>query len=142
MNNSVSPKPIEIAKYLLSQDPFSLWMGVEVLEADMGYCKVGCTITKEMCNGFGVTHGGILFSLADTALAFSAASYGKVALAIDNSISFMQKTNAGQNIAASSKILYQSHKIAVFDIKVSKDNEELVAQMKGTVYRTSKDIKL
>lgn len=142
MADSAPTNPLVIANYLLSQDPFSLWMGIEVLEADLGYCKVGCTITNQMCNGFGVTHGGILFSLADTALAFSAATYGKVALAIDNSISFMQKTTAGQKVTASSRILHQSHKIAVFDIKIFKESEELIAHMKGTVYRTSKEIEL
>lgn len=142
MADSVPTNPLGIVNYLLSKDPFSLWMGIEVLEADLGYCKVGCTITNEMCNGFGVTHGGILFALADTALAFSAATYGKVALAIDNSISFMQKTTVGQKVIASSRILHQSHKIAVFEINISHVNEELIAYMKGTVYRTSKEIEI
>ncbi|CAN5144549.1 hydroxyphenylacetyl-CoA thioesterase PaaI [soil metagenome] len=142
MADSDSANPLEITRYLLSKDPFSLWMGIEVLEADLGYCKVGCTITHEMCNGFGVTHGGILFSLADTALAFSAATYGRVALAIDNSISFMQKTTAGNKITASSRVLHQSHKIAVFNINISKESEEVIAYMKGTVYRTSKEIEI
>jgi acyl-CoA thioesterase len=141
MDESIPPKPLDIANSLLSKDPFSLWMGIEVLEADHGYCKVCCTITNEMTNGFGVTHGGIVFSLADTALAFSAATYGKVALAIDNSISFMQKTLPGQKIIATSKVMHQTHKTAVFDIRITRDDDnKLIAQMKGTVYRTGKDI--
>jgi len=118
-------------------------MGIEILEAAPGYCKVCCTITNEMTNAYGVTHGGIVFSLADTALAFSASTYGKVALAIDNSISFMQKTLPGQKIIATSTVLHQTHKTAVFDIKITRDEGgDLIAQMKGTIYRTSKDIEL
>ena len=143
MDESIYPKPFDIANSLLSKDPFSLWMGIEVLEAELGYCKVCCTVSQEMANGFGVTHGGIIFSLADTALAFSAATYGKVALAIDNSISFMQKSEPGEKITASSTVLHQTHKTAVFDIKITRDDgNELIAQMKGTVYRTGKNIEL
>lgn len=143
MDEPIPPKPLDIANSLLSKDPFSLWMGIEVLEADLGYCKVSCTVSSEMTNGFGVTHGGIVFSLADTALAFSAATFGKVALAIDNSISFMQKTLPGQKIIATSTVMHQTHKTAVFDIRVTRDDDdELIAQMKGTVYRTGKDIEL
>jgi len=143
MDESISPKPLDIANSLLSKDPFSLWMGIEVLEAGLGYCKVCCTVSNNMANGFGVTHGGIIFSLADTALAFSAATYGKVALAIDNSISFLQKTLPGQKITATSSVIHQTHKTAVFDIRITRDDEdELIAQMKGTVYRTGKDIEL
>lgn len=142
MDKSSLAEPLSIVNYLLSKDPFSLWMGIEIIEADLGYCKVGCKVKKKMLNAFEVTHGGIIFSLADTALAFSAATYGRVALAIDNSISFMQKSTSGKFITASSKILHLSYKTAVFNITVVNESQELIAQMKGTVYRSDKQIEL
>lgn len=142
MTESSSSNPLMIAKHLLSHDPFSMWMGLDIIEAELGYCKVECAIRKEMVNGFGVTHGGIIFSLADTALAFSAATYGRIALAIDNSISFMKKSNPGQKLTASSRVVYLSNKTAVFDVNVRNENLELISKMKGTVYRSGKEIEI
>ena len=51
-------------------DAFSRWLGVEVLEAAPGHSRIRMTVRDEMVNGFGISHGGIVFSLADSALAF------------------------------------------------------------------------
>lgn len=140
MSDTEQTKPLKIASHLLENDPFSRWMGVKIIEAGEGYCKIECTVKQEMLNGFSVTHGGIVFSLADTALAFASATYGRVSLAIDNSISFSKKTEPGDTLTATAKMVQQSHKIGHFDIQVHNKNFELVAFMKGTVYRTAKEI--
>lgn len=127
----------KIVAHMMEKDEFSRWMGVEVLEVDEGYCRVKCSIKKAMLNGFYVTHGGIIFSLADSALAFSAATYGRVSLAIENSISFTQKTVEGDTLTAESRCLNLSHKTGLFEIKIRNQNEKLIALMKATVYRTS-----
>ena len=57
---------------MLSLDPFSQWLGIEILACEIGNCKVGMTIRKEMLNSMGKAHGGIAYSLADTAFGFSA----------------------------------------------------------------------
>lgn len=134
--------PHKIVQYMLQNDPFSLWMGVELLEVWEGYCKISCPVKKEMMNGFDVTHGGILFSLADSALAFSSATYGRVALAIDNNISFLKQTVTGDTITAESECISLSHKTGVFQVRITNDKNELAALMKGTVYRTSREFEL
>ncbi|WP_158551433.1 PaaI family thioesterase [Rhodohalobacter sp. SW132] len=142
MSENDVPDPLKIVHYLLKDDPFSLWMGVEVEEARTGYCRISCTVTESMLNGFSVTHGGIIFSLADTALAFSAATYGRVSLAIDNSISFLKKSTNGDKIIVISDVIHITHKTGVFEVNVKNSNEELIALMKGTVYRTGEIIKI
>lgn len=132
-----SLSPSEIVSHMLNNDPFSQWMGIEVLEVDKGYCKISCKVKDEMLNGYSVTHGGIVFALADSALAFSSATYGRVSLAIDNSISFVKKTTSGEQLIATSTCINLSHKTGIFDIKVSNFENQLIAAMKGTVYRTS-----
>jgi acyl-CoA thioesterase len=129
-------KARRIVAHMMKHDEFSRWMGVEILDIGEGYCKITCNIKKEMLNGFGVTHGGIAFSLADSALAFSAATYGRISLAIDNSISFTQKTGEGNQLVAESKCLNLTYKTGLFEISVRDENENLVAVMKATVYRT------
>jgi acyl-CoA thioesterase len=93
-----------------------------------------------MLNGFDVVHGGIIFSLADTALAFSAATAGRVALALDNSISFTKKAHIGDTLTAHSKALNLTFKTGLFDVKVTNQSNELIASMKGTVYRTKDEL--
>lgn len=140
MAKSDHPDPLKIVHHLLENDPFSQWMGIEVLDVREGFCKVRCSVRNEMLNGFEVTHGGILFSLADTALAFSAATYGRVALALDNSISYTKKSSVGNQLVATSKCINLSHKTGVFECRITNSSDELLAIMKATVYRTSKEI--
>ena len=142
MDKSDHVDPSKIVQHLLINDPFSQWMGVEIEDVKEGFCKVSCTVRDEMLNGFEVTHGGILFSLADTALAFSAATYGRVALALDNSISFTKKSTTGSRLIASSKCINITHKTGVFECRVTNSSDELLAIMKATVYRTSEEFKL
>lgn len=142
MNENDHPDPQKIVQHLLKNDPFSIWMGVEMEEARTGFCRINCTVTDSMLNGFSVTHGGIIFSLADTALAFSAATYGRVSLAIDNSISFLKKSTNGDKIFAISEVIHITHKTGVFEVNVKNSSDELIALMKGTVYRTGEIIKI
>ena len=65
-----------IISTMYSNDAFSQWMGIERLKESEGYCKLRMTIRPEMCNGFGLCHGGITFSFADSCLAFASNSKG------------------------------------------------------------------
>jgi acyl-CoA thioesterase len=72
---------------MFNNDLFSQWLGIERLQQGIGHCKLRMIIRKEMCNGFGIAHGGITYSLADSALAFASNSHGQEALSIETSIS-------------------------------------------------------
>lgn len=142
MADKTKSDPHQIVKHMLQNDPFSLWMGVEIIEVREGYCKISCPLKKEMMNGFDVTHGGIIFSLADSALAFSSATYGRVALAIDNNISFLKQSITGDTITAESDCISLSNRTGVFQVRITNSSNELIALMKGTVYRTSREFEL
>ncbi|MEX0823516.1 MAG: hotdog fold thioesterase [Balneolaceae bacterium] len=139
MSKTMENRPLDIVKYLLNNDPFSQWMGVELLEASEGFCKISCTVRHEMLNGFNVTHGGIIFSLADSALAFSAATFGRVSLSIDNSVSFVKKSETDEKLTATSRCINLTHKTGIFEVEVKNSSDELIALMKSTVYRTSEE---
>lgn len=142
MTEKTHGKEQQIVEHMMKHDAFSQWMGVEVEEVKEGYCKITCEITDEMLNGFKVTHGGIIFSLADSALAFSAATYGRVSLAIDNSISLFKKTEAGEKITAVSTCINITHKTGVFEVNIFNSKDEKIALMKATVYRTGEEFEL
>jgi len=123
---------------MLSQDPFSTWLGIEVLECKIGRCRVALTIRKEMLNSMGKAHGGISYSLADTAFGFAANTHGKYAVSIETSINHIEALNEGDYLIAESVIEKVNNKLG-FNIVEVKRGEELVALFKGVVYRTQKD---
>ena len=96
-------------------------------------------VRKEMLNGFGIAHGGITYSFADSAFAFASNSRGKKAVSIETSISHLKTVNEGDVLTAKAKEIHVSNKIGTYLIDVTNQNDDLVASFKGTVYRTSKD---
>jgi acyl-CoA thioesterase len=128
----------KIPKKMLSLDAFSQWLGIEILECEIGRCKVGMTLRKEMLNSMNKAHGGITYSLADTAFGFSANTYGKFAVSIETSINHIEALEEGDYITAESIIDETKNKLGFHIIEVKK-GEKLVALFKGVVYRTSKD---
>jgi acyl-CoA thioesterase len=132
----MSKEKYPIINNMLSSDPFSQWMGIELLESESGYCKISMKIRTEMTNGFGVCHGGITFSFADSALAFASNSRGSISLALENNINFTKKVSVGDTLIAETKELQNGRTIGVYKVRVTNQNEELVAEFRGTVYRT------
>src|SRR5437016_14035462 len=78
-----------VLKTMLDKDNFSKWLGIVVDEYREGYCRLHFTIREEMLNGFGIVHGGIVFSAADSAFAFACNSHGQLSVALDVHISFI-----------------------------------------------------
>lgn len=139
MNKNLPPSASHlIPKKMLSLDSFSQWLGIEILECEIGHCKVGMTIRKEMLNSMNKAHGGITYSLADTAFGFSANTYGKFAVSIETSINHIEALEEGDYITAESIIEETKNKLGFHIIEVKKD-KKVVALFKGVVYRTSKE---
>lgn len=126
----------KVINKMMTDDAFSQWLGIEVVEIKPGYTKLEMTVRKEMVNGFNVSHGGIAFSLADSALAFASNSYGRIAVAMENNISFMKKVVAGDTITAETDELSIGRRIGVYNISIMNQNDKQVALFRGTVFRT------
>lgn len=131
--------PEEIVDKMMSEDAFSQWLGVEVLEKPKGSSVLKMTVRKEMTNGFGVAHGGITYSIADSALAFASNSHGVKSMSIETSISHTKPVMVGDVLFARASEKTKGNKIAVYDIPVENQNGEIVALFKGTVYRSGKE---
>lgn len=140
-NNSKTQKlkgSTTIPHKMLSLDPFSQWLGIEILECEIGRCKLGLTVRKDMLNSMGKAHGGITYALADTAFGFAANTHGKYAVSIETSINHIEAVSDGDYLIAESVIEKVNNKLG-FNIIEVKRGDELVALFKGVVYRTSKD---
>lgn len=130
----------QILRKMLEKDAFSKWLGLEIDEITEGACRLHFTPTSDMCNGFETVHGGILFSAADSAFAFACNSHGRIAVALDVSITFTKAVKVGELLDIQAKELYLGNKTSVYEVKIQNSAGDLVALFKGTAYRTSKDI--
>ena len=131
--------PWKIVNKMYYQDAFSQWLGIEIVDVSEGYCQLKMKVRKEMLNGFHIAHGGIAYSLADSALAFASNSHGRKSLSVETSISHMVSIKAGDMLTAMTKELSRSDKIGVYLITITNNENQEIANFKGTVYRTSKD---
>lgn len=129
----------KIVDKMYKNDRFSQWLGIERVNISSGKAVLKMTIRKEMLNGFDIAHGGIVFSLADSALAFASNSYGKRSVSIEASISWPKALKEGDEIIAESVQKSLTNKTAIFDINIKDNNSETVGLFRGVVYRTSKD---
>ncbi|WP_274475336.1 hotdog fold thioesterase [Mangrovimonas aestuarii] len=132
--------PEAIVNKMFENDAFSQWLGIAIDDVKEGYCQLSMTVRAEMLNGFKIAHGGITYSLADSALAFAANSRGKQALSIDTSINHMEKLVEGDKIVAIASEESVKNRFGFYRIEIKKD-DVLVALFKGTVYRTNNDWK-
>ena len=124
---------------MMEKDYFSQWLGIERISEGEGSSVVQMTVRKEMLNGFGIAHGGITYSLADSAFAFASNSLGRKAVSIETSISHTIPVKESDVLTAIAKEEHRSNKIANYSIVVKNQNNETVALFKGMVYRTGKD---
>lgn len=130
--------PKEIVNKMFQNDFFSQWLGITVESIEEGTCTLSMTIRKEMLNGFAIAHGGITYSLADSALAFASNSHGRQSVSIDTSINHFETLKEGDKIVAVAKQEALKNKFGFYTIEIKKENT-VVALFKGTVFRSDKE---
>ena len=130
----------EILQTMLAKDSFSRWLGIVIDDFEIGYCKLHFKTREEMLNGFGTVHGGILFSVADSAFAFACNSRGNLSVALDANISFMRPCKVNDMLYVEAKEIHIGNKTGFYNVEISNQDGEIVAMFKGTSYITSKYI--
>jgi acyl-CoA thioesterase len=128
-----------VVSLMMSNDAFSRWLGIEVLDARPRGSTLRMRVRPEMVNGFGVAHGGVVYSLADSALAFAANTHGRVTVAVENSISYPAPINVGDVLTADAVEESATNRLAFFRVTVTNQQSATVALFKGTVYRTNQE---
>lgn len=133
----------ELAKQVVDKmyenDAFSQWLGIKRIKDGAGISVLQMTVRKEMLNGFYILHGGICYSLADSALAFASNGHGRKAVSVETSISHTEACREGDVLTTLTEEMSLSNKIGVYQITITNQEDKTVALFKGTVYRTSKD---
>ncbi|MBB3186354.1 PaaI family thioesterase [Microbacter margulisiae] len=126
-------------KQYFTGDKFAMSNGIELIACHPGYAKAQVTIEERHLNGAGVVHGGLLFTLADFSFAAAVNSYALITLSINANMSFFAKSTAGI-LTAEAREIFRSNKLCTCDINVTDQEEQLLANFKGTAYITHKEI--
>ena len=132
--------PQEVVAHMMQHDLFSQWLGIFIIEIKEGYSKIKMTVRSEMVNGFGIVHGGIAFSLADSAFAFACNNRNVLSVALDTSINFLKPVHVKDVLIAEAKELHNGKSTGLYNITVINQHEELVAVFKGTCFKTNKKL--
>lgn len=134
------PTAKEVVNHMMENDLFSQWLGIEVLDIKDGYCKIKMIVREEMINGFGIVHGGIAFSLSDSAFAFACNNRNNLSVALDTSINFTKPVHVGDVLTAEAKELHNGKSTGLYHITVTNQRDHVVALFKGTCFRTNKTL--
>lgn len=138
MSNESTPLCEQVVSHMMQHDLFSQWLGIEVIEIKDGYSRITMTVRSEMINGFGIVHGGVAFSLADSAFAFACNNRNVLSVALDTSINFMKPVHVGDVLTAEAKELHNGRSTGLYHISIYNQHEHLVAHFKGNCFRTNK----
>jgi acyl-CoA thioesterase len=130
----------KVVSHMMDHDGFSKWLGITVMDVREGYSKIGMTVRPEMINGFGIVHGGIAFSLADSAFAFACNNRNVLSVALDTSINFIKPVHVGDSLMAEAKEIHNGKSTGLYHISIRNQNGHEVALFKGTCFRTNKSL--
>lgn len=130
----------DVVTHMMKHDRFSQWLGITVVEVREGYSKIKMALREEMLNGFHVVHGGVAFSLADSAFAFACNNRNNLSMALDTNITFTKQMKPGDELTAEAVELHNGRSTGLYLITVTNQDGAQVALFKGTCFRTGKNL--
>ena len=119
------------AKAMWARDRASNALGIELLEVRPGYARARMMVREDMVNVHGTAHGGLVFTLADTAFAYACNSHNKVTVAAGCSIEFLRPAYEGETLSATAEEEALIGRNGVYDVRVDNNKGELVALFRG-----------
>ena len=119
------------AAAMYANDRASQALGMRLVEVRPGYAKLSMVVRDDMLNGHAVCHGGLIFSLADSAFAFSCNSHGGVVVAAAASIDFLSPARGGSELTAVAVERWRSKRSGIYEVTVANQDGDTVALFRG-----------
>lgn len=119
----------------VSKESYARKLGMRLVNLGPGHAIVEMDPQDDTMNIFGMTHGGAIFSLIDEAFQVSCNSHGRVAVALNVTVTYHQPPDRKSILRAESKELHRSQKTATYEIRVTDENDELIASCLALAYR-------
>jgi acyl-CoA thioesterase len=125
---------------MMQRDAASAMLGMTVDLDAPGEAVVSMTVRDDMLNGFSITHGGLVFTLADTAFAIACNEDERVTVAGGADITFLKSTSAGQRLTARAVRRVVSGRNGIYDVTVTDDSGDVVAEVRGRSLTTNRSL--
>jgi acyl-CoA thioesterase len=124
----------------VAAEPFTKKFGLKLVDVQAGYACVEMVFTEDMENIFGMAHGGALFALIDEAFEVASNSHGTMAVALSMNINYIASPAKGAHLFAKAKEFNKTKKTAAYDIRVTDNQNNLIAACQALVYRNDKPL--
>jgi acyl-CoA thioesterase len=119
------------AEAMWADDRASVGLGMRLDEVALGHARLSMPIGEAMANGHGICHGGFIFALADSAMAFAANPRGEAAVAQHAAITFVRPGHVGEVLVAEAIERMRAGRSGIYDVRVCTERGELVAEFRG-----------
>jgi acyl-CoA thioesterase len=138
----MSPKALaeQVAEYMAKEDRVLKLLDIRLQAVDVGFAKMSLKISETMLNGFGIAHGGITFTLADTAFAFACNSRNHLTLAAFCNIKFIKMVHRDDVLTATAHERSLSGRFGIYDITIVNQDNEVVALFEGNSHAAKKRV--
>jgi acyl-CoA thioesterase len=120
-----------VAEALYARDHAAQALGIELIEVSLGRARMAMTVRRDMLNGHAVCHGGILFTLADTAFAYACNSAGMPMVAAGAAIEFIAPAAPGERLIAAATETSRSERLGIYDVAVLTESGATRAHFRG-----------
>jgi acyl-CoA thioesterase len=129
-----------VAGEMFARDSASQSLGMQVKEVRPGYARLTLIVRPDMLNGHAICHGGVIFSLADSAFAFACNSHNQNTVASGCSIDFLAPAKAGDELSAEAVERALLGRIGVYDVTVTNSEGRTIALFRGRSYRVTGEV--
>jgi len=137
----MNPKVKEAIEQAVKSEPFAQALGMELMELAEGYSLVRMMyVPDQMNNIYARAHGGAVFALIDEAFETAGQTDGTIAVALNVNVTYVSSPEPGQMLQAEARRISQTRKTATYDIKVTDQNEQIIALCQALAFRTGKAI--
>lgn len=127
--------PLERARLaaaaMWKDDHATRWIGMELADIAEGSATLSLDVRDHHCNGHGILHGGITFSLADSAFAFACNSRNQVTVAQHNVISYLMPGRKGDRMTATAREVSLTGRSGIYDVTVCNQDGMKIAEFRG-----------
>ena len=128
------------AQAMWSRDRAAQALGIKIVRVQPGASLLTMTVRSDMVNGHHICHGGMIFSLADTAFAYACNSYNKNTVASACHIDFLAPAKEGETLEAEAVEQSAAGRTGVYDITVRNNHGKTIALFRGKSYRINGEV--
>ncbi len=126
----------DVKRVMYQRDQATKALGITIKAMGPGYAILRMVIRDDMLNGHATCHGGLIFTLADSAFAFACNACNRVTVALGAQITFVNPATLGDVLVAEAREKSRSRRTGVYDVEVGTEDGRTIAFFRGNAYET------